>query len=56
MRRLFTILCFAWLFAVLPEIARCAIYNVTVGGPGVLRYNPEFVVSVHAFDVVLQHQ
>lgn len=31
--------------ALLPAAAFAATFNVVVGGPGILKYNPEFVVS-----------
>ncbi|KAF9448340.1 hypothetical protein P691DRAFT_781121 [Macrolepiota fuliginosa MF-IS2] len=43
MRNLARILPYFWFLTVFPQLTRCAILNVTVGGPGVLRYDPEFV-------------
>lgn len=35
----------AALLALAAPITRGAVHNVTVGGPGILKYDPEFVVS-----------
>ncbi len=35
----------AALFALAAPVTRGAVHNVTVGGPGILKYDPEFIVS-----------
>lgn len=37
----------AALFTLAAPVARGAVHNVTVGGTGILKYDPEFIVRIH---------